>query len=94
MPTKTTQKFMGRNQLIDRLAAQVGDRARAVAILQARGHLYPGTEKLTPAGRARDQMTAEERALDRAARATGQPASAFAYDPTTNRARIKNGNKR
>ena len=43
MPTKTTQKFMGRNQLIDRLAAQVGDRARAVAILQDRGHLYPGT---------------------------------------------------
>ena len=39
----TTQKFMGRNQLIDRLAAQVGDRAKALAILEKRGHvLKPG----------------------------------------------------
>lgn len=90
-----TTKFMGRNQLIDRLAAQVGDRAAAISLLQKRGHLYPGTERLTPEGQARNRMTAEERALDRAARATGKPASAFAYDPTTNRARIKtNGNKR
>jgi hypothetical protein len=29
-----TQKFMGRHQLIDRLAAQVGSRETAVAILQ------------------------------------------------------------
>jgi hypothetical protein len=90
----TTQKFMGRNQLIDRLAAQVGDRAKALAILEKRGHVYPGTTTLTPEGHARDQMTAEERAIDRAKKATGKPARAFTYDPKTNTARIKNGHKR
>jgi hypothetical protein len=35
----TTQKFMGKNQLIDRLAAQVGNRDTAIGILQKRGHL-------------------------------------------------------
>lgn len=89
-----TTKFMGKNQLVDRLAAQVGDRALAISLLQQRGHLYPGTERLTPEGQARNQMSAEERALDRATRSTGKPATAFVYDPTTNRVRIKNGNKR
>ena len=32
-----TQKFMGRNQLIDRLSAQVGSRDSAIKILQQRG---------------------------------------------------------
>lgn len=82
-----TQKFMGRNNLIDRLTAQVGgNRAMAVGILQKRGQLKPGTEEFTPEGAARNRMTAEERAKDRAAKATGQPASAFTYDPKTNRA--------
>lgn len=90
----STPKFMGRNQLIDRLAAQIGDRATAISVLQKRGHLYPGTERLTSEGQARNNMTAEERAKDRAARATGKPADAFTYDPKTNRARITNGHKR
>lgn len=84
-----TQAHMGKNQLIDRLAAQVGDRASALKILTARGHVYPGTERLTPEGQKRDNMTAEERAKDRAARATSKPASSFKYNPRTNRATRK-----
>ena len=84
-----TQKFMGKNQLIDRLAAQVGDRQLALKLLVERGHVYPGTEKLTPEGQKRDNMTAEERAKDRAASAAKKPASAFKYNPSTNRATRK-----
>ena len=80
---------MGRNQLIDRLAAQVGSRDMAIGILQKRGHLYPGTEKLTPQGAARDRMTAAERAKDREARRTGAPESDLTYNPKTNRATRK-----
>ena len=81
---------MGKNQLIDRLTAQVGgDRALALRLLVARGHVYPGTETLTPEGRKRDNMTAEERAKDRAAQAAGKPKSAFQYNPSTNRATRK-----
>lgn len=83
-----TQKFMGANQLIDRLAAQVGDRDMAIGILQKRGHL-DSQGKLTEAGRRRDAMTAEERALDRAAKRSGKPASKFKYNPVTNRATVK-----
>jgi hypothetical protein len=78
-----TQKFMGRNQLIDRLAAQVGSRDLAIGILQNRGHV-DAKGNLTSAGRKRDAMTAEERAIDRAKRV--DPAGNFVYDPKTNRA--------
>jgi hypothetical protein len=83
-----TQKFMGRGQLIDRLSEQMGSRDAALDVLRARGHV---DEKgnLTDAGRARDAMTAEERALDRASKRTGNPASRFKYDPATNRATLK-----
>ena len=84
-----TTKFMGRNQLIDRLAAQVGSRDMAIGILQKRGHLYPGTEKLTPQGAARNRMTAEERAKDRESRRSGVPTSDLKYNPKTNRATRK-----
>lgn len=84
-----TTKFMGRNSLIDRLAAQVGSRDLAVGILQKRGHLKPGTEEFTAAGAARNRMTAEERAKDRAAKATRKSPDAFNYDPKTNRATQK-----
>lgn len=84
----TTAKFLGRNSLVDRLAAQVGDRDMAIAILKDRGHL-DAQGNLTAAGRARDAMTAEERAKDRAAKRQGKPATAFKYDPKTNRATLK-----
>lgn len=84
-----TQKHMGKNQLVDRLAAQVGSREMAIGILQKRGHLKPGTETLTEAGKKRDAMTAEERAKDRASKRTGEKSSAFSYNPRTNRATKK-----
>jgi len=84
----TTQKFMGSGQLIDRLAAQVGSRDTAIGILQKRGHV-DSKGKLTAAGQARNAMTAEERAIDRATKRVDRPAKAFKYNPATNRATLK-----
>ena len=64
-------KFTGRGQLIDRLSYQVGDRKKALRILADRGHVVRGTSKLTPTGKIRDAMTAEERAIERAAKNKG-----------------------
>jgi hypothetical protein len=83
-----TQKFMGRGQLVDRLAAQVGNRDTAIAILKKRGQMNAdGT--LTAAGQKRNMMTAEERAKDRAAKSSGHPTKDFKYNARTNRATLK-----
>jgi hypothetical protein len=84
-----TQKFMGRGQLIDRLAAQVGNRDTAIKLLQQRGQLKEDGKTFTAAGQARNAMTAEERAKDRASKSLGKPDKAFTYDPSTNRARLR-----
>lgn len=84
-----TQKFMGRGQLIDRLAAQIGSRSTAIEVLQKRGQLEADGKTFTKSGAARNAMTAEERAKDRAATKTGKPASSFTYNPKTNTARKK-----
>jgi hypothetical protein len=80
-----TQKAMGKGQLIDRLSAQVGGRSLAVSILKKRGHLKEDGKTLTESGKKRNAMTAEERAKDRASKATGKPASSFSYNASTNR---------
>lgn len=86
----TTKAHLGKNSLIDRLTAQVGgNRALALGILEKRGHVKPGTEELTAAGKARDAMTAEERALNRASTRAGKPETRFKYNPDTNRATLK-----
>ena len=79
---------MGRNSLVDRLAAQVRSKSFAIALLKKRGDLTASGE-LTAKGRARDKMTAEERAIDRASKESGRPSSDYTYDPTTNRATLK-----
>ncbi len=84
----TTQKFMGAGQLIDRLAAQVGSKDMAIGILQKRGHV-DAKGNLTAAGQARNAMTAEQRAVDRASKKEDRPAKAFKYNPATNRATLK-----
>jgi hypothetical protein len=89
----TTQKFMGANSLVDRLAAQVGSRETAIGLLRKRGHMEEGSEKLTPAGQARDNMTAKERAIDRATKSSGKSAKAYAYNPKTNRATLRTRTK-
>lgn len=85
----TTTKFTGRYQLIDRLAAQVGDRQKAIEILQARGHLAADGKTFTAEGMRRNMMTAEERAIDRASKRLEKPKTAFKYDVKTNRATLK-----
>lgn len=85
MVKQSTQAFMGAGQMLDRLAAQVGSKEEAKAILIKRGHMTPqGT--WTKEGAARNAMTAAERAKDREAKRTGLPTSYFKYDPKTNRA--------
>ena len=84
----TTQKFMGRNQLVDRLAAQVGNKDTAIAILKKRGQM-DANGTLTAAGQKRNMMTAEERAKDRASKSTGHSAKDFTYSARTNRATLK-----
>jgi hypothetical protein len=83
-----TQKHMGRNQLIERLTAQVGNKDTAIEILKKRGHLDKNGE-YTVEGLKRSRMTAEERAKDRASKKTGKPKSAFNYNPKTNIAKLK-----
>ena len=84
-----TQKFMGRNQLIDRLAAQMGSKDAAIKQLIQRGHLKPDGKTFTAEGAARNAMTSAERAKDRAAKATGKDVKQFVYDPRTNVAHLK-----
>jgi len=89
----STQKFMGRNELLKRLTEQMRTQknppkdpeAAARAVLVSRKML---TEHgaLTDLGKQRDGMTAEERAIDRATKRTGAPASAFKYDAASNKA--------
>ena len=83
-----TQNFIGRNQLIDRLSNLVGSRDMALGILEKRGHVFPNTDKLTITGKIRDNMTAEERGLERAAKNSGKPVNSFTYDPLTNSTKL------
>jgi hypothetical protein len=83
-----TQKFMGRGQLLERLTAQVGDRKKAISILQGRGHLEADCRTYTEEGMKRNMMTAEERAKDRTSKYTGRPAEDFGYNPNTNETRV------
>lgn len=83
-----TQKFMGRNQMLQRLGAQVGSEDEARRLLIARGHMT-ADGKWTPEGAKRNAMTAAERAIDRAATASGKRHDRYKYDPKTNRATLK-----
>ena len=80
--------------LLARLTSQLTSRgvenpeSEAIAILKTRGHLNADGE-LTAEGRKRQNMGAEGRAKDRAAKAAGKPVSAFQYNKKTNRATLK-----
>ena len=79
---------MGRNSLIDRLAAQVRSKSFAISLLKKRGDLTASGD-LTIKGQKRNAMTAEERAIDRASKESGKPASEYTYNALTNRATLK-----
>jgi hypothetical protein len=86
---RSSLQFLGKNQLIDRLAEQVGSRNAAITILKKRGQV-DSDGNLTPAGQKRDNMTAEQRAKDRAAkRSKRRRPSDFKYDPRTNKATLR-----
>jgi hypothetical protein len=61
----------------------------AIGILKDRGHLKADGKTLTAEGKKRNSMTAEERAKDRASKATGKPVSSFTYNASTNRTKNK-----
>jgi len=84
-----TQKCMGKHQLVDRLAAQVGNKEEAIAILKKRGDLKADGKTLTAKGKQRDNMTASQRAKDRAAKRSGGKPSDYKYNPATNTASRK-----
>lgn len=84
-----TQKFMGKNQLVNRLAAQVKSKPLAINILKKRGDLKSDGKTLTKKGQKRDNMTAKERAVDRAVKKSGRKATDYKYNPRTNRATLK-----
>lgn len=83
-----SQKYMGENQLVNRLASQVGSMKLAVGILKKRGDMT-ADGKLTEKGKRRNAMTAEERAKDRAAKSSKRSSSEYKYNPFTNRATLK-----
>lgn len=83
-----TQQFLGSGQLINRLAMQVGSRETAIALLQKRGHLEKDGKTFTAEGARRNEMTAAERAIDRASRSTGKNKNDFYYDKFTNNAKL------
>lgn len=91
-----TQKYMGKGVLLERLTEQLRTQKGAPkdpesvarAILVKRGHMTEDG-KYTKAGQKRNNMTAEERAKDRASKKLNQPMSAFKYSPKTNRATLR-----
>jgi hypothetical protein len=88
-----TQKYMGKGVLLERLTEQMRTQksppkdpeATARAVLMGRG-MIDSKGGYTEKGMARNNMTAEERAKDRASKRTGKPVSAFGYNPKTNMA--------
>jgi hypothetical protein len=84
----TSQKYTGRGELIKRLASQVGSEGLAVSLLKKRGQM-DSSGKLTASGKKRNNMTAAERAKDRASKSSGKPTSKYTYDKKTNRATLK-----
>ena len=82
---------MGRGQLVDRLSKQVGNKKLAIELLIKRGHLQKDGKTFTKAGAMRNSMTAEERAIDRAAKSSGKNKSNFTYNPITNEAKQRFG---
>ncbi len=86
-----SQEFLGKGELINRLSSQVGSRAKAISILQNRGHLELDGKTLTEKGLERNAMSAEERAIDRKSKRLNKPFDAFSYNPITNTAdKLKN----
>ena len=79
-----SKKYMGSGELVNRLSVQVGSRDFAIKLLQKRGHLGIDGKTLTSEGEKRNNMTAEQRAIDRASKRYNKPRENFKYNPDTN----------
>jgi len=86
---KASQRYTGRNQLVKRLATQVGSTKAAVDILIKRGDMTPDGKAFTEKGSIRNSMTAGERAIDRASKRTGRDAAEYKYNRSTNNAILR-----
>ena len=87
-----TRKFIGKKMLVKRLASQIGgkgSKVKAVEILKSRGHLKVDGKSFTKVGEKRNNMTARQRAIDRASSKSGKPKSAYKYNFKTNSATLK-----
>ena len=84
-------------KILDRLVNQLRDKgmdkdrafATATSQLQKNGILKKGSQELTDKGKKRNDMTAGERAKDRAAKRSGRKPSEYKYNPKTNIATLK-----
>ena len=89
-------------QIMDRLVSQLRRKglskskayAVATSTLQKSGSLKKGSNKLTSKGKKRQAMGASGRAKDRAASKSGRSKNAYSYSKKTNRATLKNGNRK
>jgi hypothetical protein len=81
--------YSGRNELVNRLASQVGSRSMAIGLLIKRGHLTKDGKRFTAEGAKRNAMTASERAISRASRESGKSVFEYTYNRKTNRATLK-----
>jgi hypothetical protein len=84
-----SQKYTGRNQLVNRLASQVGSMDMAIGLLKKRGQMT-SSGKLTAEGIKRNEMTARERAIDRSSSKSGRNKNDYIYNRITNSATLKN----
>lgn len=80
--------YTGSNELVKRLAYQVGSMSLAIALLKKRGQM-DDKGRLTKKGQARNSMTAAERAIDRQAKESGHPKADYVYNVKTNRATLR-----
>jgi hypothetical protein len=62
---------------------------KAVEFLRNSGLIHPDKVELTPIGEQRNQMTPEQRAIDRQVKRTGRLPSDYYYDHSTNRAKLR-----
>ena len=80
--------YSGKNQLVKRLASQVGSMELAIALLKKRGQMDKHG-RLTESGEARNSMTARERAIDRASKSSHHSSEDYVYNAKTNRATLR-----
>jgi hypothetical protein len=63
--------------------------AAAIAALRRYGSMEKDSIKLTEGGKIRNEMSAGDRAKDRASKRSGHPTTAYNYDAKTNAATLK-----